>query len=430
MKHAFLGLALAGCIASCSSGESHSLDISSLGYGHADAPGLTCSDQDCFGRYAVGEQVTVRAVSDANARFTGWSGDCSGTGDCTLTMDRDVQATANFDFVDLGLSAGQANLVFMTSRKFAVGSLTVDSADAACNQVAQAVGLSGAYAAFWGPTTSQFNASFSRLSKARGWMRMDGLPFADSVQGLMGQQVFYPVRFDERGFPHDEDEFVAVGVEGISSPDADCSVPGSVVVIGMPTGGAFSWMDWGGAGDCSGSYPLYCFEVDHVQPVTPTKVQGRYAFVSTPIFNPGSGMSAADALCNQEAVAAGLPGSYLALLATTKDTAVSRFDTLGPPWVRPDGVPIALTAKLDSPAPLLASINLAADGTNLYGTLAMTGAYSLHIPGDAASTCSNWTNSSAAGAVVGRTSDTETAINASVLGYSCSNVSSVYCFQE
>ena len=48
------------------------------------------------GTYDSGTTVTVTASANAGYRFTNWSGDCSGTGTCTVVMNRDRSVTANF----------------------------------------------------------------------------------------------------------------------------------------------------------------------------------------------------------------------------------------------------------------------------------------------------------------------------------------------
>ncbi|ADR35745.1 hypothetical protein Ocepr_0285 [Oceanithermus profundus DSM 14977] len=46
--------------------------------------------------YAAGTQVTLTATPDAGSTFLGWSGDCSGSGSCVLTLDTDKRVTASF----------------------------------------------------------------------------------------------------------------------------------------------------------------------------------------------------------------------------------------------------------------------------------------------------------------------------------------------
>jgi subtilisin-like proprotein convertase family protein len=57
--------------------------------------GITCGD-DCSEQYSYGTAVSLTATADAGSTFEGWSGACSGTGTCTVTMDNDKTAAAAF----------------------------------------------------------------------------------------------------------------------------------------------------------------------------------------------------------------------------------------------------------------------------------------------------------------------------------------------
>jgi hypothetical protein len=50
----------------------------------------------CSESYPSGTAVTLSAAQSAGHTFTGWSGDCSGSGTCILTMSANRSATANF----------------------------------------------------------------------------------------------------------------------------------------------------------------------------------------------------------------------------------------------------------------------------------------------------------------------------------------------
>jgi hypothetical protein len=54
--------------------------------------GLTCAHA-----FTHGTAVTLTATPSAGSSFAGWSGACSGTGPCTLTMGADQTATARFE---------------------------------------------------------------------------------------------------------------------------------------------------------------------------------------------------------------------------------------------------------------------------------------------------------------------------------------------
>ena len=57
--------------------------------------GIDCPG-DCSHTAVRGTQVTLTAAEAADLIFTGWSGACSGTGSCVVTLDNDVAVQANF----------------------------------------------------------------------------------------------------------------------------------------------------------------------------------------------------------------------------------------------------------------------------------------------------------------------------------------------
>jgi hypothetical protein len=57
--------------------------------------GISCGST-CAHAFKHGTAVTLTAVASARSRFAGWSGACSGTGSCTLTMSANRSVTATF----------------------------------------------------------------------------------------------------------------------------------------------------------------------------------------------------------------------------------------------------------------------------------------------------------------------------------------------
>ncbi len=57
--------------------------------------GIACG-ATCSAGYSEGAAVTLTAVAASGSRFTGWSGACTGTGTCSVTMDSNKSVTANF----------------------------------------------------------------------------------------------------------------------------------------------------------------------------------------------------------------------------------------------------------------------------------------------------------------------------------------------
>ena len=51
----------------------------------SDPAGIDCGSS-CSAAFPVGSNVALSASPDKGSEFTGWSGACSGTGACTVTM--------------------------------------------------------------------------------------------------------------------------------------------------------------------------------------------------------------------------------------------------------------------------------------------------------------------------------------------------------
>jgi uncharacterized repeat protein (TIGR01451 family) len=80
----------------------HTLTVAKAGSGSgtvsSSPAGIDCG-ATCATSFANGTMVTLTATPDAGSSFTGWGGDCTGTGPCVVTMDQDRAVTATFDQV-------------------------------------------------------------------------------------------------------------------------------------------------------------------------------------------------------------------------------------------------------------------------------------------------------------------------------------------
>jgi prepilin-type N-terminal cleavage/methylation domain-containing protein len=65
------------------------------GSGTVSGPGINCGTT-CEWAYANGSDVTLSASASSGSTFTGWSGACTGSGSCNLTMTADRAVTATF----------------------------------------------------------------------------------------------------------------------------------------------------------------------------------------------------------------------------------------------------------------------------------------------------------------------------------------------
>ncbi|WP_237155056.1 InlB B-repeat-containing protein [Oryzibacter oryziterrae] len=61
----------------------------------SDLSGISCGET-CSFAFSSGSSVTLTATADANSTFEEWTGDCTGTGACTLTMDQPHSVSATF----------------------------------------------------------------------------------------------------------------------------------------------------------------------------------------------------------------------------------------------------------------------------------------------------------------------------------------------
>jgi hypothetical protein len=64
--------------------------------------GINCGPT-CSANYANGTLVTLTAAPDPIMTFAGWSGACTGTGTCTVTMDMAKSVTATFNLAGYAL---------------------------------------------------------------------------------------------------------------------------------------------------------------------------------------------------------------------------------------------------------------------------------------------------------------------------------------
>jgi hypothetical protein len=80
--------------------QQFSLTVTSAGTGTgavtSSPSGIDCGS-DCSENYQPNTEVTLTATPATGSLFTGWSGDCTGTGSCVVTMDTAKSITATFD---------------------------------------------------------------------------------------------------------------------------------------------------------------------------------------------------------------------------------------------------------------------------------------------------------------------------------------------
>jgi Divergent InlB B-repeat domain len=77
--------------------DEFALAVTAVGPGTvmSDPAGIACGST-CDGVYPAGTMVTLTATPDPGDVFGGWSGDCTGDGDCVVTIDAARNVTATF----------------------------------------------------------------------------------------------------------------------------------------------------------------------------------------------------------------------------------------------------------------------------------------------------------------------------------------------
>lgn len=77
--------------------DHYTLSVSTTGNGNVtSSDGKIQCGSDCSESYSSGTTVTLTATPAGGWSFSGWSGACSGTGTCTVTMASDMSVTATF----------------------------------------------------------------------------------------------------------------------------------------------------------------------------------------------------------------------------------------------------------------------------------------------------------------------------------------------
>ncbi len=337
--------------------------------------------------------VHLIATPASGFYFSSWGGACGGitATTCDVNVTAATTVTAKFTI---------ANKMFVSSRTYSIPALGgFRGAENQCASMAQAAGLPGTFIPWLisddvpiGELTSRLNNAPN--GQARGWLRIDGKPFLDKYDTGI---TYYSPEIDELGNRLDDSQAQVVTNTGMTT----------LCDPGYTNSGKATSAHWSCCGNaaCAGPLRIYCFQIDYSAVLTFPKAAGWYAFHSTSAgLDFSAGLANADGVCAAQASAAGLPGSYRAMLATTTASVASRFTSVpaGQQIVRPDGIVLASRAS-DLFAPggmrLASTFTVGADGSFRENQVAIgvpfpTGS-DLNTVGVAASTCNNWTSRSA-----------------------------------
>ena len=300
------------------------------------------------------------------------------------------------------------NLAFVTSTPRPLAQVTsLQYADHWCQDAAASAQLEGNYKA-WLSTSSE--AAQSRFGTARGWVRTDGKPFADSIDDLVTtRRMFHPLRIDENGSDLRTTDpsatyYVATGTMVGGIVDQNCN---GLTGLGNMTSGfadatGAAWTDAGSV-PCGSSLRIYCLGIDRTSRVDAPTTPGPRIFLSETPVSVGASVSTFDARCSSDAAAASPPlsGQFKALVALAQKSAIERVGARGQMWVRVDGVEATSDfAAMETP------VNVTAKGHYLDNVRTWSGAADATSLGT--STCSDWANPSGGSAAIGIADRTST----------------------
>jgi hypothetical protein len=356
------------------------------------APFLVCTSVlALFAAACSDSSATVTAQGDGAASDAPQGTDSAGGDAANDVSTGDAGDAGATDASDAAVV--QPNVVFVTSQTFNGNLGGIAGADAKCQAAAQAASLKGTFIAY--VATSSASAA-SRVASARGWVRTDGQPVADLPAQLAAGHLWYPIALDENGkMVTGRQVETGANKDGSYYTNGSCKDWTSASNADMATAGDA----YAGSAEfqtiygpqCDVVSHLYCLQATQVVTVALPKVSGRHAFTTATGWQPNSGLAGADAKCATEAQLAGLAGTYKALLATSQASAASRFNTNGPTWVRPDGVPIFAQASDLGTFKVLAPVVVAANGTTYKPAYVWVGASDVASTGVLANTCQDWT---------------------------------------
>jgi hypothetical protein len=394
------------------------LTVASLGEGRVTStpPGIDCPGA-CRAAFDMDLEVTLTATPSGGARVADWIGfNCDGpVGSCTLQPPVYNQPPERA--VEVRFFRPVNNLLFVSSESFSPVLGGTAPYDAACNRLATAAGINNSENTGYIAAISDSNSFFwdRLLPGVRGWQRMDGLPFADTITELVEFGIVYhSVSFDETGAGYGANQPGRPSLSGVmfdGTLGEHCS---------NWTSTAGTSMHWGlpsaqGPGGLLGSWELAVTQCDAVRdgsltclgntstaPLQRQISAGKRIWVTNTRVELGS-------MTPDEACQAQRPSGVAlasALIASTRSAAGAVLD-LESNYVRPDGTQVGSGADLVEalrPEPtrrLDTGIWQSADGTYLIeasqSVAAWTGATDLVSRGTVETTCNDWTTTNGEG---------------------------------
>ena len=341
----------------------------------------------------TGTTVTLEAFPQSGSYFQGFTGACEGPRrTCRISVNSDGLITVNARFAPI-----EHNLIFVSSTKVPGDFGGVKAADAICAEDAEESGLRGTFVALLagGGQSAMDHLLPTGGALSRGFVRVDGLPVADTAIGLIIEhRMWYPPTLTQDGEPYSGQVWTGSDSTGLDDANQQCS--GWMTTLAAATGAT----GLAGSGpllmnyenkSCGTPLPFLCVMQDKSAPTSPSTTPGKKIFVSDSGLVVGAGFAGATTACRSGGSANAVP--FLALEGTS---AASRL-SMATVYVRPDGIRVGTGAQIAA-GELETGIWVTWAGVPTTAKYIWTGSTNPKESSEAnTATCDNWNDKSAIG---------------------------------
>lgn len=424
------------------------LNVTRAGEGRviSEPPGIDCPSV-CRAPFRFDAEVRLLAEPAENWMIGDWAAEgCDGPADGCISRPASDQASTE-RAVEVTFFPLRHNLIFISSESFPPDLGGAAPYDLACNRLASAAGINTATSDGYIAALSESTSSFvSRLRpNVRGWVRMDGKAFGDSLDSMLeGGPVYHPILYDEHGEIAEGSAFTGTARDGTA--DLTCSnwtVAESGSTLNPATfvnrsragrAGPGRWLIEG-YGGCDADEPgrLICMGNTQTLPLELTPAAGKRIWVTSTTLTLGA--ESPDEKC-----AAEKPSGVQRAAALIAYTNRSGRDVIDPAasYVRVDGQLVGTGEQIirvaaDSTRTSRLEANIWLTDTATYSLLGLvgsiwTGATDLSSRGTIDTTCGDWTNARLTG-INGSTE--ESSFEFWSLGFpdSCTSAARLFCVE-
>jgi len=367
--------------------------------------GISCG-ADCTESYNYNTMVTLTASPAVGSTFGGWTGACTGTGGCTVTMTQALSVTATFNLASFALTVTPAG----------TGSGTVTGPGINCG--------GDCTESFLYNTMVTLTAAPTASSDFAGWGgACSGLSTTCTVTMSMARSVTatftlktFTVRVTKSGTGEGTVTGGGINCGGTCMVTVSYGASVTLTAAGSMADATLSdFTSWSGA--CAGAGSCSLTNIISNQTVDASfKLRPNLLFVTSGLYNGDlGGLGGADSICKSLAGAAGLSGTYVAYLSGgTSNAPIFAPSRVGAAagWVRVDGRPVVQRIEEMHQGQLLNAPSITELGQDVGQTQFMrvwTATYPDGSGAVPACGTTSWTNSAGGEAAIGNATATTSA---------------------